>query len=133
SASTPARHRKATAQRGASRPRKERSSTPRRTWQQRRFTSTTGSGQKTERISSATNAAAARRRLASIDIEPLSDHLQLVDMTIAAEGRRVRAARGDHARMDVLQAVRVDDALDVARHVPRPEVRTPIERDPLGG
>ena len=41
---------------------------------------TTGDGQNTDKISSVANAAEARRHLASVDIEPLSDHLQLIDI-----------------------------------------------------
>src|SRR5436190_17709268 len=99
SARSPAMHQKTTSHDGASRPRKERSSTVKCAWQQIVLTAVTGDGQKTDRISSATNAAEASPRLASIDIEPFSDHLKLIDMPIAAQRHldlfRVGTARRD--------------------------------------
>ena len=78
-------HQNTTSQDGASRPRNERSSTVRCALQQIAFTPTTGAGQNTDKISSATNAAEAKARLASVDIEPFSDHLELIDMPVAAQ------------------------------------------------
>src|SRR2546430_13714085 len=92
-------HQKAMSQAGASRPRKERLSTVRCAWQQSWLISIAGPGQKTESASRTTNAAAARRRLASIDIEPLSDHADRVDHLVAVQRRSdfagVRAGRDD--------------------------------------
>src|SRR5262249_21172435 len=83
SAKSPTRHQNATSHDADSRPRNERSSTPRDALQQRRLMETTGDGQKTESASSARNAVAARRLLPSIDIEPFSDHAHLVDLAVA--------------------------------------------------
>src|ERR1041385_8405252 len=137
SAKTPIRHQKATSPIAASRPRNESSSTPRDALQQRRLMETIGDGQKTERASSTTKAVEARRRLPSIDIEPLSDHPHLVDLAVAGERRRdlagVRARGDDHLRLRARQRLRrgVDHALQRSREVARPEVRRGAERDPL--
>src|SRR6266849_6204299 len=85
SAKRPATNQKATSHDGASRPRNDRSSTPSCAWQQTLLTAIAGDGQKTDRASNAINAAAARRRLLSIDIEPFSDHAQGCDDVIAVE------------------------------------------------
>src|ERR1043166_7071080 len=114
-------HQNATSHAGASRPRKERSSTERWAWQQSWLISIAGAGQKTESASRATNTAAAKRRLASIDIEPLSDHADGVNHLVAVQLRRdlagVRARRHDHGRLHLRQRIRrrVGDLLEIAR------------------
>src|SRR5712671_904090 len=102
-------HQKATSQAGASRPRKERLSTVRWAWQQTSLISIAGAGQNTDSASRAMNAAAARRRLASIDIEPLSDHADGIDHLVAVQRwgdfAGVRARRHDHGRRHLRQRV----------------------------
>src|SRR5438128_5689224 len=88
SAKIPVMHQNTTSHAGASRPRKESSSIGNAALQQSWLIVTTGDGQKIDRISRATNAADASRRLASIDIEPLSNHLQLVDVAVVPQCRR---------------------------------------------
>src|SRR5262245_4035022 len=75
------------------------------------------------------NAAEARRRSASIDIEPLSEELELVDVFVAGKGGRMGAADGEDAGVEGVQIVEVGDALEVAGHVARPEVGAPVEGD----
>src|SRR3954471_19819189 len=103
----PAMHQKATSQAGASRPRNERLSTLRCAWQQSWLMSIAGAGQKTDSASNATNAAAARRRLASIDIAPLSDLTHGIDHPVAIQRWRdfagVRARGHDHGRRRLRQ------------------------------
>src|SRR5438128_1075018 len=88
SAKIPVMHQNTTSHAGASRPRKESSSIGNAALQQTWLIVTAGDGQKIDRISRATNAADASRRLASIDIEPLSNHLQLVDVAVVPQCRR---------------------------------------------
>src|SRR5438045_349357 len=96
---------------------------------------TTGDGQNSDRISSVANAAEARRHLASVDIEPLPDHLQLIDMAIAAQSRgdlfRVCATGGDHYRRADVVGVDVPNALELRRKIAAPEVRTRVKRNRL--
>src|SRR5437867_9357602 len=121
-------HQKTTSHAGDSRPRNESSSMPRGALQQRRLTATIGEGQKTDRISSAMKPADARRRLASIDIEPFSDHLDLIDAAITAQrvcdfGRVNAAGRDDRRVADVVR-VHVPHALELARKVvTAPQIR----------
>src|SRR2546430_7804505 len=83
--SNPARHQNATSHDGASRPRNERSSMAMAARQQSAFSDTTGAGQTTDSASSDTNAEEASRRLASIDIEPFSNHAEGVDLAVPSE------------------------------------------------
>src|SRR5437763_370070 len=103
-------HQKAMSQAGASRPRNERLSTARWAWQQSWFTSSAAAGQKTDSASSALNAAPARRRLASIDIEPLSDHAHGIDHLVAVQRwsdfAGVRACRHDDGWRGLRERVR---------------------------
>src|SRR2546421_1863076 len=136
SPNTPLMHQKTMSHAGASRPRNESSSIPSGALQQRRFADTTGEGQNTDRISSVMKPAEARRRLPSIDIEPLSDHLHLIDSSIAAQRcrdlRRMHAARCDHHCVSDVAGIDVANALQLARKiVSAPQIRTTVERDLL--
>src|SRR5258706_6205162 len=109
---SPVRHQNATSHDGASRPRKERSSTRRLAWQQMSLTAITGAGQNTERASSVRNAAEAMRRLASIDIKPFPDHAQRVDSTVSdqrwSDLDRVDPTGDDDSRMHGAEGLGID-------------------------
>src|SRR5437588_7669919 len=114
-----ATHQKATSQEGDSRPRNDSSSMPSEALQQSRFTETIGDGHQTDNTSNAMNAMDAARRLASIDIEPLSDHAHLIDLAIVTQRRRdlagVRAAGGDERRLTHFVGIDITNALELPR------------------
>src|SRR5439155_24804618 len=124
-AKSPATHQKAKSHAGDSRPRNDSSSIPRGALQQRRFTETIGDGHHTDSTSSAMNAKETVRRLASIDIEPLSDHPQLVHFAIrpkcAGDLTRMRTAGGDERGRSDAACVRVANALELPRKVTAPD------------